>query len=90
MTRQEVGLRGIGGIKNFLSTVYRIAVQTFIQKTGNIQRSKICLQRSEWFSCFQMFHGTRDFENMSIVKTKKDFIMQNCSAMKWTSVLQYA
>jgi hypothetical protein len=37
---------------------------------------------NQWFYCFQMFYGTREWESMSSVTSRNDFVMQKYSVKK--------
>jgi hypothetical protein len=61
-----------------------------LNEVGNKEFSLVlkcerCQLPVKWFYCFQIFYGTRDYENMSSVTSRKDFIMQNCSVKNWLS-----
>jgi hypothetical protein len=37
---------------------------------------------NQWFYCFQLFYGTQEWENMSSLTSRNDFVMQKYSVEK--------
>jgi hypothetical protein len=51
-------------------------------------KTGICKQKTKGFYCFQMIYGTKDCENVSVVRRRKDFILQKFCVKKWMSFVQ--